>query len=108
MTTITENTTTIPDCIQKDRALAVEKRKAYMRDYKKKNYNKNTAEVKDKNKQYYYKYKFGLTSDDMAKYGTSLPVICRIRKGLAELEKSNAGLIEDVLQPYLHLINQEV
>tara|TARA_R110000765_G_scaffold268601_4_gene367598 strand:- start:835 stop:1143 length:309 start_codon:yes stop_codon:yes gene_type:complete len=96
-------TTTITD----KKSIAAEKRRAYMREYKKKKYAENTEDVKDKNKQYYYKTKFGLSCEDMATYGTDLPVICRIRKGLEELEKSNSGLIDDVLRPYLHLIKIE-
>lgn len=54
-------------------------RTAYMREYKQKKYAENPNIIKEKNKAYYYKYKCGLTAEEMAKYDTLTPYVARIK-----------------------------
>jgi hypothetical protein len=55
------------------------KKRTYMRLYKRAEYLKNGEKIKAKNRAYYYKYKFGLNSDEMHKYGTLLPLVSKIK-----------------------------
>lgn len=75
--------------------------KEYMRLYKQQKYKENPDAIKDINKAYYYKYKFGLSSEDMHKYGVVLPLIAKIRKHLDTLKVSNPDFIKDILAEYL-------
>jgi hypothetical protein len=76
-------------------------KKQYMREYKRKQYQENREEIKEKNKAYYYKYKFHVSNDDLKKYDTLLPIIVRIRKELDELKSKKPELINEILEPYL-------
>ena len=80
-----------PLSTQKDGELTAkqDKRREYMRNYKRQAYSENKDEMRDKNRQYYYKYKFDLNADDMKKYGSLLPLVCKIKKNLAELLSSS-------------------
>ena len=77
---------------------------AYMRDYKRKQYELKADSIKEKNKAYYYKYKFGVSSDEMKKYGTLLPVIVRIRNELDDLLTKKPELVNEIIQPYFQTI----
>jgi hypothetical protein len=75
--------------------------KAYIREWKRKDYLENGDKIKLKNKAYYYKYKCGLTADDMAKYDTLLPYVAKIKMAIDEfrqrdLEKS-INFLENIL-----------
>lgn len=61
-------------------------RTAYMREYKQKKYAENPNIIKEKNKAYYYKYKCGLTADDMAKYDTLTPYVAKIKMAIDEFK----------------------
>jgi ribonucleotide reductase alpha subunit len=77
------------------------KSRIYMREYKRKKYIENGDEMKAKNKAYYYKYKFGLNSEEMKKYQNLLPLVAKIRKGLEELKEKNPDFLQDVLEMYI-------
>lgn len=77
------------------------KQKKYMRDYKKKKYNENPIDIKNKNKAYYYKYKHNMTTEDMHKYNVYLPLIAKIRKNLDELKNVKPEFVKELLEPYL-------
>jgi len=78
------------------------KSRTYMREYKRKKYAEDANKIKEKNKQYYYKNKYGLTSEDMKKYDTALPLVAKIINNLEELKKINPDIIIDVLTPFMN------
>jgi len=64
-------------------------RTAYMREYKQKKYAENPNIIKEKNKAYYYKYKCGLTAEDMAKYDTLTPYVARIKMEIDKFKEKD-------------------
>ena len=78
-----------------------EKRKAYMRAYKKKKYNADDKIKKD-NKIYYYKYKYKMSDSDVKKFKSRTPLVARLRKSLSELyEATDKEFMKDVLAEYI-------
>jgi hypothetical protein len=77
------------------------KKRTYMREYKRKQYQENGGLIRDKNKAYYYKYKFGLNSDDMKKYDTLLPLVSKTKKYLDDLKNANPQFLADILKEYI-------
>lgn len=77
------------------------KKRTYMREYKRKQYQENGGMIRDKNKAYYYKYKFGLNADDMKKYDTLLPLVSKTKKHLDDLKNANPDFLAEILQEYL-------
>jgi len=75
-------------------------KKTYMREYKRKQFRENGDAIKEKNKAYYYKYKFNISTEDLRKYDTLLPVVVRIRKELEELKNKKPDIIREILEPY--------
>jgi hypothetical protein len=80
-----------------------EDKKTYMREYKRKQYKEKSEEIKQKNKAYYYKYKFKISSEELHKYDTLLPNIVRLKKELDEIMKIRPELLKEILEPYLEL-----
>lgn len=76
-------------------------KKAYMREYKRKEYQEKKDEMKEKGRSYYYKYRFNATDEDHTKYGTYLSNVVKIRKELDDLREHNPTLIREILEPYL-------
>jgi hypothetical protein len=66
--------------------------KTYMREWKRKDYLENGDKIKSKNKAYYYKYKCGLTNEDMAKYDTMLPFVAKIKMAVEEFRANDLEL----------------
>ena len=91
-----------PEKTEKEILLArKEKRKAYMRAYKKKKYNSNDKIKKD-NKIYYYKYKYNMSDSDVKKFKSHTPLVARLRKSLAELyEATDKEFMKGVLAEYI-------
>ena len=77
-----------------------EKRKVYMREYKRKQYAENADIIKNKNKAYYYKNKFQLPSEDMAKYDVMLPTVAKARYYLDLLKTEHPELLPDIIAVY--------
>jgi hypothetical protein len=75
-------------------------KKAYMREYKKKEYQENKEEMKEKNRAYYYKYKFNVTTEDHNMFGTYLPNVVKIRKEMDYLKEHNPELVKEILKAY--------
>jgi hypothetical protein len=75
-------------------------KKTYMREYKRKQFRENGDAIKEKNKAYYYKYKFNISTEDLKKYDIHLPIVARIRKELEELKNKNPDIIKEILEPY--------
>ena len=74
---------------------------AYMREYKRKQYKEKGEEIKEKNKAYYYKYKFNMTAEDMKKYDVSLPLVGKIRKYMDELKIQNPEFVKEIVKHYI-------
>lgn len=77
------------------------KKRTYMREYKRKQYQSNGGMIRDKNKAYYYKYKFGLNADDMKKYDTLLPLVSKTKKHLDDLKIANPLFLAEILKEYI-------
>ena len=75
--------------------------KEYMRDYRRKVYAEKTDKVLEKNKAYYYKYKFKCSNAEFHKYDTLLPNVLRIRKDLDVIRDKNPSILNELLTPYL-------
>jgi hypothetical protein len=73
----------------------------YMREYKRRQYKEKGDDIKEKNKAYYYKYKYNLSSEEMHKYDTLLPSVIRLKKELEYLKLKKPDIIFEILQPYL-------
>jgi hypothetical protein len=71
--------------------------KEYMRLYKRKQYAEKPDDIKAKNKAYYAKYKYGMSSEDMKKYDTLLPLVSKIKKNYEELKEKNIVFLKDIL-----------
>jgi hypothetical protein len=71
--------------------------KEYMRLYKRKQYAEKPDDIKAKNKAYYAKYKYGMSSEDMRKYNTLLPLVSKIKKNCEELKEKNIDFLKDIL-----------
>lgn len=76
-------------------------KRTYMREYKRKQYQEKGEIIREKNKAYYYKYKFGLNSDDMRKYDTLLPLVSKTKRYLDDLKNANPLFLADILKEYL-------
>jgi hypothetical protein len=75
--------------------------KQYMREYRRKLYNKNPEKLKEKNKLYYYKYKFDISSEEMKRYDKLLPSVVKVRKELDHIMNENPSILLEILEPYL-------
>ena len=75
-------------------------KKKYMREYKKKEYQENKEEMKEKGRAYYYKYKFNASTEDHNTYGAFLPNVVKIRKEMEYLKEHNPELIKEILKAY--------
>lgn len=73
----------------------------YMREYKRKQYKEKGDEIKEKNKAYYYKYKFNMTSEEMCKYDILLPLIGKIKKNMDELKEKNPEFVKEIIKHYI-------
>ena len=80
----------------------------YMRNYKRKQYAEKPDEIKAKNKAYYAKYKYGMTTEDMKKYDTLLPIVSKIKKNCDALKVENVEFLRDILTAYLGQIELAV
>jgi len=77
----------------------------YMREYKRNQYKEKGDEIKEKNKAYYYKYKFNVSHEDLHKYDTLLPNVVRLRNELEEIKRKNPAIIRELLMPYFEQTN---
>ncbi len=65
------------------------KSRAYIREWKRKDYAENGDKIKAKNKAYYYKNKFGLNCEDMKKYDIHLPLVAKVLDNLNKLKNES-------------------
>ena len=72
-------------------------KKAYMREYKRKQYALKSDDMKERNRAYYAASKYG-KNEDLKKYDKKvLPIMLRIRKELDKLTEINASLVMEVM-----------
>ena len=73
-------------------------KKAYMREYKRKQYALKSDDMKEQKRAYYAASKYG-KNEDLKKYDKKvLPIMLRIRKELDKLTEINASLVMEVMQ----------
>lgn len=77
------------------------KSRTYIREWKRKDYEKNGDKIKAKNKAYYYKNKFGLDLEDMKLYDIHLPLVAKVMDNLNKLKDEKPELINAILQKYI-------
>ena len=88
------------DATQKLKPKPLDKR-TYIREYRQKMYKENPKNILDKNKAYYYKYKYGLTEDLLRKYDTLLPYVARIRADVGMFSANNLELSIEFIETIL-------
>ena len=71
-------------------------KKSYMREYMRNRYNQNSKKACDMRKAYYYKSKYNLDADEVAKYGENLHVIVKAKKLIKEIEKNCPEHLSDL------------
>tara|TARA_R110000737_G_scaffold47013_1_gene66844 strand:+ start:63 stop:389 length:327 start_codon:yes stop_codon:yes gene_type:complete len=77
-----------------------EKRRKYMREWKRKKYAENPDAIKNCNKTAYYKNKYNGTKTDILKYGEMFPLVSKITSNLEELREENVELFRDLIRKY--------
>tara|TARA_B110000285_G_scaffold10529_1_gene10489 strand:+ start:237 stop:500 length:264 start_codon:yes stop_codon:yes gene_type:complete len=77
------------------------KSRTYIREWKRRDYERNGDKIKAKNKAYYYKNKYGLDLDDMKLYDIHLPLVAKLMDNLRKLKEEKPELIKPILQKYL-------
>jgi len=79
------------------------KSRAYIREWKRQNYQKNGETMKATQRAYYYKYKNGISDDDMRRYKTLLPLVSKVSKGLEQLKEANPEILKEILEKFLEV-----
>lgn len=77
-----------------------EKRRIYMREWKRKQYAENPDIIKQINKQCYYKKKFVGDIEDIKRCGEMFPTYQKITSGLEELRGVDPELFRDIIRKY--------
>ena len=77
-----------------------EKRRTYMREWKRKKYAENPDTIKQFNKTAYYKSKYNGRKEDIQKYGEMFPVVSKITSSLEELREMNVEMFRDIIRKY--------
>ena len=81
-------------------------KKAYMREYKRKQYALKGDDMKERNRAYYAASKYG-NNEDLKKYDKKvLPIMLRIRKELDKLSEINVSLVMEVMQLVVKFRNE--
>lgn len=79
------------------------KSRTYIREWKRKDYEKNGDKIKAKNKAYYYKNKYGLKLEDMKLYDIHLPLVAKLLDNLNKLKEEKPELINAILSKYIEV-----
>ena len=77
-----------------------EKRRKYMREWKRRKYAENPEIIKNFNKTAYYKTKYKGNKEDVMKYGEMFPVVSKITSSLEELRELDVELFRDIIRRY--------
>ena len=79
------------------------KSRAYIREWKRQNYQKKGEEMKATQRAYYYKYKNGISDEAMHRYKALLPLVSKVTKGLEQLKEANPEFFKEILQKFQEL-----
>jgi len=71
-------------------------KKSYMREYMRNRYNQNPKKACNMKKAYYYKSKYNLDDEEVAKYGENLHLIVKVKKLIKEIEENCPQHLEDL------------
>jgi hypothetical protein len=82
------------------------KNKEYMKEWKKNQYKINGEFMREKNKAYYYKYKYNISSEELQKYDLLLPSIVRLKKEIEDLKNKNPIFLLEILDSYYTELKQ--
>tara|TARA_R110000868_G_scaffold73926_4_gene213904 strand:- start:1064 stop:1321 length:258 start_codon:yes stop_codon:yes gene_type:complete len=76
---------------------ALEKRRAYMREWKKNRYASNPTKIKQSNKNAYYTNRYGVTEEDKEMYGNYLGDCIKLRTLLIDLKEKDETVFNTLL-----------
>jgi len=79
---------------------ARDKRRTYMREYKRLKYAENAEHICAKNRAYYCKKKLNTTVEDLKKYDVMLPIVVKVKAGLNELRENNPVIFKEIMELY--------
>lgn len=79
-------------------------RKEYFKTYKRNLYKDEEKRqvIKDKQKMYYHKKVYNMSSEDIKKYDIYLPLIAKIKKNIDELNSEKPEFVREILLDYLN------
>ena len=69
---------------------------SYMREYMRNRYNQNSKKACNMRKAYYYKSKYNLDDEEVAKYGENLHLIVKAKKLIKEIKEICPQYLEDL------------
>ena len=75
-------------------------RRAYMRQYKAKQYEEDPDKIKTTNRSFYYKYKFRLSAEDMKQYGDLTPEASKAIDCLNKIRDERPELLQRIFIRY--------
>jgi hypothetical protein len=78
----------------------VEKRRSYMREYKRRKYAEDPEKILAKNRAYYCKATRNVPETDFKRYDIMLPVIARVRDGMEVLKQNNPEMLQEIINYY--------
>ena len=79
-----------------------------MRNYKAKQYEEDPDKIKTANRSFYYKYKFGLSADDMKRYGELTPEVAKAIHCLNQIRDLKPELLQRIFLRYIPENNQQL
>jgi hypothetical protein len=77
-----------------------EKRRTYMREYKRRKYAENTEQILAKNRAYYCRNTLNVPMEDFKKYDVLLPIVAKVRMGLNELRETSPQVFREIMDAY--------
>jgi len=77
-----------------------ERRRVYMRAWKKQQYEEQGEKIKASNRCYYFKYKFGLSSEEMRLFGDLTPECSKAINLLNQIEAENPALLRNIIKRF--------
>ncbi len=78
----------------------------YMREYMRNKYAEDPEAIRGRNKIYYYKYKSGISSDKIKKYGDLFPYVAKVKIAIDEIYMQNGEIAISILTEYLQEIRE--
>lgn len=78
-----------------------EKRKTYMREYKREQYKVASEKILQTNKASYYKKKYQCSDEDVKLYGDCLIEACKLKLAIVTLKNKNETLYNQIISSIL-------